>query len=250
MMKKGPLGQRTFEAIEAYLIGTMSDAEREQFEAELAHDPVLRTELELQRENMLAVELGQMRQTLGRIMDDAQADAATAPPRWGTWLRHAAIIALPITLAIWWMWRPAPHERLFAAHFTADPGLPVTMSTPPGSNALIHDPLFNDAMVAYKLGHMAEARTKWASLLPARPHNDTLRFFIANAALVEGRTTEALPLLRTVAADNASTFRAKARWFLFLALLHAGDRAALDSLHLEDDPVYGERVRAIRAALK
>ena len=63
-MSKAALRQERFETIEAYLLGTMGDAERLAFEQELASDADLRAEVEAQRENTLAVELGAFTRTL------------------------------------------------------------------------------------------------------------------------------------------------------------------------------------------
>ena len=63
----------------------------------------------------------------------------------------------------------------------------------------VNDPVFQDAMVAYKLGDFAEARTKWGNLLQADPGNDTLRFYIANAYVAEGDAKAAIPLFQAVA---------------------------------------------------
>ncbi len=239
--------QQRFEAIEAWLLGTMPGPERERFEADLAQDPGLRAEVDRQRENMLAVELGDLRSAMRAIAADdapAQRDARAGRP---LLLRYAAAVAVLFTVAVWWAARPTADERLFARHYAADPGLPVPMSVPPAGAGVSGDPLFHDAMVAYKLGDHAEARAKWAALLPAAPTNDTLRYYIASAALAQGRAEEALPLLQAVAADGGSAFSAKARWYLFLVHLRSGDTAAMDTMGLDDDPAYGERVRAIKS---
>lgn len=238
-MSEGALHQHRFEAIEAFLTGSMSAGDRERFEAEMAHDAVLRAEVELQRENMLAVELGGFRDAMRTIAAQEQRSTAPAHAPWRTFLRYAAVVALVASMIVWWYRRPAADERLFAEHFVADPGLPVPMS-------ISNDPVFHDAMVAYKLGDYDEARSKWATLLPSRPANDTLRYYLGSAALADGRPGEAVPMLAMVAADSGSVFMPKARWYLLLAYLASGDHARMDSLSLDDDPVYGERARSIR----
>jgi|SRR5690606_14010407 hypothetical protein len=245
-MSHSPLHPTRFETIESYLLGTMPAAERTRFEADMAHDPALQAEVQLQRENMLAVELGGLRASMRSLMDHARP----AAPRWSTLLGYAAAIALLVGAVLWTMGRKDPHERLFAEHFVPDPGLPVPMSVPAVRSGITSDPIFHDAMVAYKLGEHAEARTKWTSLLALAPTNDTLRYYIASATLAEGRPHEALPLLRAVAADSTSAFQDKARWYLFLTHLRNGDISALDSIPLDNDPMYGERSRAIKSNLK
>lgn len=249
-MSEAALHQHRFEAIEAYLIGTMPAPERERFEVEMAHDLRLKAEVDLQRENMLAVELGGLRQNMQAIMqEDSLHTGGQAPaersssPSWTGYLKYAAAIALLVTVSVWWFARPSANERLFAAHFTADPGLPVPMS-------ITNDPVFHDAMVAYKLGDYHEARTKWAVLLADRPANDTLRYYMGSAALAGGSAAGAVPLLQAVASDSTSAFSGKARWYLFLSYLRTGDTAGMAAIGLDDDPVYGERVRAIKMDMK
>ena len=241
-MNKGALDRGRFEAIEAYVLGTMRASDRERFEQDMATDPALRREVELQRENTLAIELGGMDRLLKEVRNEQHGTAMTGGNAWMTYLKYAAAIALLIAGALWWMNKPATHESLFAEHFVPDPGLPVAMSA-------TDDHAFHDAMVAYKLGDHIEAIDKWNTLLLASPGNDTLRYFIASAALAQGDVETAVPLLQELSADGASSFHSKSRWYLFLAHLKAGDVASMRTIGLQDDPLYGERVRSILATM-
>ena len=80
--------------------------------------------------------------------------------------------------------------------------------------------------------------------------NDTLRYYIASAWLAEGDAIAAIPLLEGMVDDPSSALRAKARWFLLLAYVRAGESAKAKAVELDTDPVYGERVRAIKAQLE
>jgi len=242
-MSEGTLDRKRFESIEAYVMGRLSPADRERFELDMATDPALRKEVELQRDNTLAIELGGMDRLLKQVRSEQRDAPGTRDNGWTSYLKYAAAIALLIAGALWWMNKPTTNERLFAEHFVADPGLPVPMSS-------TDDAAFHDAMVAYKLGDHAEARGKWSALLNTKPDNDTLRYYIAQAAIAEGDADSAIPLLEQVVADASSVFSSKARWALFLAHLKRGDRAAMQALHLDDDAVYGDRARAILAALE
>jgi predicted Zn-dependent protease len=242
-MKRSALHQERFEAIERYLLGTMNDEERRRFEQEMAGDEDLRAEVALQRENMLAVELGGLQETLRTIAREEATNERSGGTAWPGFLKYAAAAVLLLGVGLWWLARPADNERLFAEHFSPDPGLPVPMS-------ISNDPVFHDAMVAYKLGDYQEARTKWATLLPSRPANDTLRYYMGSAALAAGDPAQAVPLLQAVAGDSASVFNRKARWYIFLSCLRTGDTAGMNAVGLDDDPLYGERVRAIKSSLR
>lgn len=242
-MNERALDRKRFEAIEAYVLGTMPSDERAVFERELAHDAQLRAEVDLQRENTMAVELGGMDRLLEQIGAEQRAkDEGTVGP-WTIYLKYAAVIAVLLSAAVWWMARPNANERLFAEHFTPEPALPVTMSA-------TDDLAFQDAMVAYKLGDHQEARDKWSAQLQGEPGNDTLHFYIASASLAVGDAEAAIPLFKGLADDAGSVFRDRSRWQLFLAYLKIGDREALMAMPLDDDAEHGEQVRSIKAHLR
>ncbi len=241
-MIEGTLDRPTFEAIEAYVLERMSPDERAAFEQRMAADASLRAEVDLERENIQAVELGGLSRMLTGIAQQDRSDEESGPAKWTRVLKYAAMFAAIVTAAIWWVNRAPLNEELYAEHFTPDPGLPVSMGT-------TSEPAFADAMVAYKLGDYAEARTKWAPLLAQEPMNDTLRYYIASAWLAEKRTEQAVPMLEALVKEPASPFASRARWYLFLAYLREGEIVKGEALDLDKDPTYGERAQTILARL-
>jgi len=247
-MSEGALDKQRFEAIEAYLLGTLGAEERVRFEQELMNDAELRQEVQVQRENMLAIELGGLARTLEGIRRSSDLgvglEEQQRPARggWRSYLKYAAVVAVLLSVAIWWIARPGLNERIYAEYHVPDPGLPVPMS-------ISDDPVFHDAMVSFKMGEYAEAVSKWAPLLQADPTDDTLRFYTASAWLEMGDMTRAIPLFEELAKDGSSSFQRKAQWSLFLAYLRTGATEKLAAISLDADPVYGERVRAIRSEL-
>lgn len=240
-MSQGALDRNRFEAIEAYVLGTMTGDERVRFDQDMAGDADLRQEMELQRENILAVELGGVARML-KSMSAEQGREERASGSWKQYLKYAAIVTITLSGSLWLLSRPSENERLFAEHFTADPGLPVHMG-------VSTDPVFGDAMVAYKLGDYVEARAKWAPLLQQEPTNDTLRFYIASAALASGDADAAIPLFKELDEQTTSAFHDRSQWYLFLSYVRAGKAGEAKAMKLEDDAVYGERVRAITSKL-
>ena len=242
-MSQGVLDRSTFEAIETYVLDRMSALDRAAFEQRMAGDAALCAEVELEKENIRAVELGGVTRMLKEIAAEGTvSDTNMAQGGWKQYLKYAAVVAIVLSGSLWLL-RPSANERLFAEHFIADPGLPVAMSS-------TDDPIFADAMVSYKEGHYAQARAKWSPLLQKEPMNDTLRYYIASAWLAEGDAIAAIPLLEGMVDDPSSALRAKARWFLLLAYVRAGESAKAKAVELDTDPVYGERVRAIKAHLE
>ncbi len=243
-MKQGALDRIRFETIEAYVLDNMPALDRARFEGEMADDADLREEVRLQTENMLAIELGGVSRLLRRIgAEHASARPHRKSEHAGRYLKYAAVITIILSGSLWIWSRPSTNERLYAEHFIADPGLPTPMSA-------TNDFAFHDAMVAYKLGDYEEARSKWVLLLQAEPSNDTLRYFIATAALGMDDEVAAIPLFEGLTKDTASIFQHRSSWYLFLAYIKDGQVAKAQELSLDDDTTYGERVRAIKAELK
>ncbi len=242
-MSQGALDKQRFEAIEAYVLGTMTTDQRVRFELEMANDTALRAEVELQREHTLAIELGGIERMMKSIAaEDEAGNRKMATTNWMQYLKYAAVVAIVLSASLWLL-RPSANERLFAEHFSADPGLPVAMSA-------TDDHAFHDAMVAYKLGDHAEARSKWTTLLQAEPNNDTLRYYIACASLSMDDAPAAIALLEGLANDPASAFHEKANWYLFLAYIEQGQMAKAKAFPFDEASTYGDRARAIKSELK
>jgi len=240
-MSKAPLDKATFEAIEAYVLGRMSATERDAFEQRLVLEPDLRAELELGREHIRAVELGGLTRTLRTIAEQENASGSQGGSGWGRYIAYAASIALLVSVAIWWAARPPLNERLYAAHFTPDPGLPVAMSA-------TDDHVFADAMVYYKEGRYGEAAQRWAPLLQQDPSNDTLLYYTAMVELVNGDAGSAMARLASVS-DGSSTFKSRARWYLFLIHVKRNEIEQARALQLGTDTMYGERALRILSQL-
>lgn len=241
-MNQGALDRPTFEAIEAFVLERMGTEEREAFEQRMVEDAVLRAEVAMERDNIRAVELGGIGRTMKRIAQDA--DEQHDVDRGGrSLLPYAAAIAVLLIGALWWFNRQPANERLFAEHFKADPGLPVTMGA-------TDDPVFADAMVSYKEERYADARAAWSTLLQGDPLNDTLRFYIASAALAEGDPASAIPAFTAIAGDSASIFRDRARWYLFLAHVRQGDLEQAAAVDLSGDAERAAEAKDILAKLK
>lgn len=241
-MNQGAMDRPTFEAIEAYVLERMSAMERDAFEQRLTNDPALRAEVALERDNIRAVELGGVVRAMKQITAE-EAIETTTTGRGRSLLPYAAAVAVLIGGALWWIDRPTDHERLFATHFEADPGLPVAMGA-------TDDPVFADAMVSYKEGLFADARSKWSTLLQVDPLNDTLRFYIASAALAEGDAAAAIASFTAIAQDSASVFHERARWYLFLAHVRLGHRAEAKAIDLSADPERADEARAILTEMR
>ena len=120
------------------------------------------------------------------------------------------------------------NEKLFAKHFSPDPGLPTTMST-----SLNYE--FFDAMVNYKREEYDIAITKWERLLQDQSKNDTLNYFLGVSYLAKGDTQLADEFLQKIADHPESIFSRDAVHYRALALLKKGETEKAIQL-LESNP--------------
>lgn len=241
-MNQSILDRTRFERIETYLLDRMGLEERAHFQQELLEDPSLQAELELQRENTLAIELGGMDRQLKQLRAEHAEQPSASHGKWTGLLKYAAAVALLIGAALWYMARPNVNEKLYAEFHVADPGLPVPMSA-------TSKPIFHDAMVDYKMGNFDKAIAKWQTQLADSPDNDTLRYYIAAAHLEAGELNAAIELYQGLVENSATTFRSKAEWYLFLAYLRAGNEAAVRATVVAPDSPYASRIVTIKERL-
>lgn len=247
-MKQQALHITRFEEIEAYLLGRSSDPEH--FEQRMREDVDLREEVEVQRENMLAVELGGFSRSIAEISKrHAAANPVIGPapvarrPNLMWVMRIAAGLALLLGVAWWFLARPDAYDHVIAEYYVADPGLPVPMSA-------TNDAAFHDAMVDYKMGAYPKAISKWNALLVNDPQNDTLRYYLANAQMGDGNANEAIQLYQGLSTDTRSVFHEKAEWRLFLAYVQLHDAEQVQSFKVASGSPYAAEVSAIQELLK
>lgn len=241
-MNQGALDRTRFELIEAYLMDRLSGDERTRFERELLEDPGLQAELALQRENTLAIELGGVQRQLRQLAAEHSEMGPARGNGWTHFLKYAAVAALLLSVAIWYVNRPTANELLYAEFHVADPGLPVPMSAS-------ENPMFHDAMVDLKMGAFDKALTKWQAQLADDPDNDTLRYYIATAHLEAGDPLSAINLYQGLVDDGTSNFRYKAEWYLLLAHLRSGNEAAVRTFQAAPDSPYATRIHTIKERL-
>lgn len=241
-MNQSILDRTRFERIETYLLDRMGLEERAHFQQELREDPSLRAELDLQRENTLAIELGGMERQLKQLRAAHTERPSTGIGKWSRPLRYAAAVAVLLGAALWYVARPSENEKIYAEFHVADPGLPVPMSA-------TSKPIFHDAMVDYKMGIYDKAIAKWRTQLADAPDNDTLRYYIATAHLEAGDLNAAIALYKGLLDDGDTNFRSKAEWYLFLAQLRVGNEAAVRATEVAPDSPYASRIATIKERL-
>lgn len=238
-MNQSTLDRTRFERIEAYLLDRMERDELLRFQEELLEDSGLRSELELQRENILAIELGGVERQLRQMVSELPRQRTRGSGSATRLLKYAAAIAVLLSATLWYLNKPTANEQLYAEFHVADPGLPVPMSA---SNK----PEFHDAMVDLKMGEYEKALAKWQLQLVEEPDSDTLRYYIATAHLELGHLEEAVGLYAALVDDGTSNFRYKAEWYMLLAELRAGNEVAVLDIRPAAESPYAARIAQIQ----
>ncbi len=211
-----------FEKIEAYLQEQLTPEERERFEASMAQNKELATEVALQKKLIQSIETESVRQLLEQIHADNFGKETTIVSihrrRFFPYLAVAA--SLSLLLIGWWYVtsQQSSLANLYSAYFTPATGLPTTLSYTANTQ-------FAEGMVSYKLGDYTEAREWWQPLLEANPTNDTLNFYMGVAFLAEEQADLAIENLSKVVEHTSSVYSDDAQWYLALAYLRNKQKA-------------------------
>ena len=203
---KDHIDQELFEQIEAYLLDSMTTEERSRFETQLAADPSLQKELELQRQLLAIVSV----ESFNAAPKSAPTQTAniTSISKW-----YWAAAAVLIFISGFWFFQnqTATPQKLANQYFSPDPGLPVTMSSSSQYQ-------FYDGMVSYKEADYEKAIAIWKSIATTNRQSDTLQYFIGVAYLNRDHYNDALQQLLPLAEGNGN-WKEKARWYLSLTYL-------------------------------
>ncbi|WP_153796983.1 tetratricopeptide repeat protein [Foetidibacter luteolus] len=206
-----------FYEIERYLLKEMTTQEQEDFEKKLSEDKTLTDSVNSTRLLILGVQeaslLADIQHFHNTLTQPQQQTPAKVFPL-KKWLAAAAVI-IAVAAGAFLLLGKNSNERLFAKYYKADPGLITAMSASDNYT-------FDRAMIDYKTGDYNAALQAWKTLLPAKPANDTLNYFIGTAYLALDKTGEAITHLQKVAGSYQSYFMQDACWYLGLAWLKRG----------------------------
>lgn len=226
MNSKNNISQEQLERIESYLAHSMSPEEQQKFENEIQSNAGLKQQVEEVQNLILGIESASLKQELNAFHEDMVPVRSHDPSREQNTLKlkrfrkiiryvAAAVVVLGLTGYLLLNSNPAS-EKLFAKHFTPDPGLPTTMSTS-------DDFEFYDAMVNYKRQEYELAIDKWEALYQANRKSDTLSYFLGVAHLANGNEKDAIDYLESLSGAARNSFKNETNYYLGLAHLKAGN---------------------------
>lgn len=223
--------QFTQDQIDAYVLGTLDPATRQQIEAKREQDAALSAALAL-GQDMLQVAKVSGREALKAEM--AAWDAAmpvlelqrppenpsVIKPLWLVWggIAVAAILSLFFLVR-----RPAPVDsaQLLAQHIQPYPNLIVVVARAQTQSTTSLDSVF----IAYEQGRYAAALDLMERLDTTLP-GYTLDFYRANALLMENKVDQAYSLFTQVAQIDTAPFHREAYWYQALLDIKQGRTAA------------------------
>lgn len=204
--------QENQELIDTYLLGELDAAALADFNYRMKIYPDFRLMVEEQRLLFKSVEEYNLKNSL----DEYHADIVEEPEKKSlspSWLAIAASIVVLIGVATWSIFNSGNSaEKVFAANFKPDPGLPTTMGTSSEYE-------FYYGMVNYKRKEYSEAISRWEPIYGANPENDTLVYFLGVANLANGNPRQAKKYLQKANEKKESAFYEDSKYYLALSLL-------------------------------
>lgn len=209
------ISQEELEAIERYLDNTMEPSERDPFELKLKENLPFRNVFEETKALLVGIESAVLEQQLKGFHEDMD-NVISLPSKTKNKSRFAFIsIAASIAIIMgtfWFLNSSSSTDQIFAKHFTPDPGLPTVMSATDNYD-------FYDAMVNYKQEEYDIAIKKWETILPTKPANDTINFYLGVSYLANGDAQKASQFFEKTMLTRSSIFIEDAYYFAALAQL-------------------------------
>ncbi|MCB0462524.1 MAG: hypothetical protein R2816_09875 [Flavobacteriaceae bacterium] len=206
--------QELLEFIERCLNKTATSEELQDFEYRLKNDPEFKTQVTEIKTLLFGIESQALKEKLDDFHKELteEQDQKVVSIKFEHFRKIAVAAILVIALGSLWLFRGNANEKLYAKHFSPDPGLPTMMSETQNFE-------FYDAMVNYKQGEYQTALDKWQLLLQSKPQNDTLNYFIGVAKMANKQEKKAIEYLETVTLSETSVFKNEAYYYLGLAYL-------------------------------
>lgn len=240
--------QQFFDQIPAYLDGELSSESRKAFEANLQQDSELAAEVALARDTRQLLSLATQSAYKERLRAiDAEMTAAPAPvirPLWQrSWVQAAAAAVVVLLISSVFLLRQGPSpsdvgEAAFSPY--------MDMLSYKGSPALGEDSLILAAMYAYNTQAYEAAISTFDQVLAANPTQVPARFYQAQSYLAVNKPLPALAILEQLPPDGP--LAEASQWYIAIAWLMQGNSSNARPLlqSMADDPGHGFQLKAER----
>ncbi len=227
MKRTEDISQEKFERIENYLNNEITADEKLAFEKAIQEDPSFAKKVDEVKQLLLGIEAAALKNDLDSFHEEIHPvrKLHTAPLHVNKSsknsknmvLVYSIAAAIVVVLGIFWFMKDSnTPDKLFAKHFTPDPGLPTVMSTTSEYD-------FYEGMVDYKRKKYDVAIEKWKKLLPEKQNNDTLDYFLGVAYLAEGDAETSLEYLEPAQKFSKGIFKEDVYYYVALAKLKTGE---------------------------
>lgn len=213
--------ENTFEKIEAYLAGELSEAETRAFEAEIRADKALAEEVALQRDTHQLLALGNQLEYKAKLkaLDGEMQAQKVVRPLFGNariWLAAAAII-IAVSAVIWTM--GGSSTGVYGNEFSPYPDLTSTRKD------TLND--LRTGMIAYSKGQYEIAIDYLENFAEKEPEADYVHLYMGNAFLALKQYDKAIAELQEV---SSSAWKQPAEWYLLLAYGANGEKEKASEL--------------------
>lgn len=242
MSNTNDISPEDLELIDRYLQDRLQDTELASFEERMAADSDWQQKVNEVRLLSLGISEAALEEKLDRFHTEMNRPAlkiAHKKDNRKKWLAAAAVIVIVILGGVQLFQKPA-HEKLFAAYYKPDPGLPVVMGEEGKSNYTLYD-----GMIDYKEGNYTKAIEKWKSI--GDSHTDTLSYYMGLANMSAGNMEQAVKYLDDVLGKEGNVYQQKATWYLALIYIKQDNKEAAANLlkKIEDMPEAKELLSRI-----
>lgn len=209
-----------FETIEQYLLGAISNEEKQAFKKRIESDSLLALKVKEVKLLLAGIETTSLKERLDiyhtGIKKNSPQKAGGKIILFNRKLLVAASVLVLAAVSVWlFVMKGNRYEKMYADYYKPDPGLMTAMG-------ISGNYQFEKAMVDYKTGNYKKAIDEWSKLKTDMPHNDTLNYFLGAAQQADGNSATALTLLKQIANDTAKPFYKDACWYTGLALVKEG----------------------------
>lgn len=204
-------GEKDFELLESYILGTLPEEEAVVVRRRLSEEPELDALFHDLKILVTAVR-HESRESISRELKEIESRVQPASGSRTLWtIGIAASVVLLVSLVFYFVDRPVSNDELFAANFT-----PYTNIVDPASRGPEDEQAL--AFRYYDEGNYEAAASEFNKL----PKTDAdIRFYLGNSLLASNQASEAIDHFKFTLQQGV--FQGQSRWYLALCYLKLGD---------------------------
>lgn len=218
------ISDEEFGEIEQFLKGELKEPALSAFLSNLTHGQGMADKVEVVRLTLLGIKEAALSEDLKKLRlagSETVIRRISSNRKW-IFTTFAGIAAMLVLILVYMLMTGtfrSNDEKLFSRYYHADAGLITSMGVSENYD-------FDVAMIDYKSGNYTSAIKKWTTLLRGNENNDTLNYFIGSSYLAVNKPKQAVAYFEKVIHAGRGVFVNDGHWYLGLALLKEGDKAA------------------------